>query len=126
MQELIEASAESIISGQSTAPAVRVQGKRKAYDEGYKRVPVAFSAPVSRLPGTQPSMSTLGTSAESTSNTSNTTVQTTLSSSWGDSRILTAVRQALIDHLLLRFIVCCSISFAILDNGFFFDFVTAL
>lgn len=126
MQALAGASAESVISGQSAAPAVRAQAKRKAYAEDYNRVPVLFSTPVSHISESQPSTSNIDALTEFSSNKSNTTVQTTLASSWGDSRTLTAVRQALIDHLLLRFIVCCSISFAILDNGFFFDFVTAL
>ena len=39
---------------------------------------------------------------------------------------ITVVCQALIDHYLLRFVVCCSIAFAVVDNGFFMDFVSAL
>src|ERR1700722_10540757 len=48
-----------------------------------------------------------------------------LSQSWGDTK-LTPPRQASIDYFLLRFIICCAIAFAILDNGFFMDFIAAL
>ncbi|KAF7980497.1 hypothetical protein HWV62_37998 [Athelia sp. TMB] len=123
MKELAGMSVESVMTGQSEAPPVRGRVKRKAYDEDYGRVPVSFSAPVSQQSAeSQPSTSTADSSATEPSPP----IQTTLESSWGDTSTLTAVRQALLDHLLLRFIVCCAISFAILDNGFFFDFVTAL
>ena len=54
-----------------------------------------------------------------------TSQQSTLVQSWGQSKI-TAVHQALIDHYLLQFVVCCSIAFAVVNNGFFMDFVLAL
>jgi hypothetical protein len=57
-------------------------------------------------------------------------VQRTLSQTWssstGDPTKLTPARQNKIDYFLLRFIVYCSIAFAFLDNGFFWDFVTCL
>ena len=56
-------------------------------------------------------------------------VQQTLSQTWssstGDPTKLTPARQNKIDYFLLRFIVCCSIASAVLDNGFFWDFVLA-
>ena len=48
-----------------------------------------------------------------------------ITQSFGPSR-LTAEQQARIDFYLLRFLICCSIAFSILDNGFFIDLVTAL
>ena len=41
-------------------------------------------------------------------------------------RSLTAKQQSLIDFLLLRFIICCSLAFSLLDNGFFIDFCNIL
>jgi hypothetical protein len=57
-------------------------------------------------------------------------VQQTLSQTWtastGDPTKLTPARQNKFDYFLLQFIVCCSIAFSILDNGFFWDFITCL
>ena len=112
---LQDKSSEKVITGQTAAPAVRLPGKRKATDEHAGRVPISFaSASSPELPetGSQsplPSMSSV-------------TLQTKLSQSWGDHK-LTVVRQAKIDLMLLRFIVCCAIAFSIIDNGFFIDFV---
>lgn len=39
---------------------------------------------------------------------------------------LSANHQAEIDYYLLRFIICCSIAFAIVDNHFFIDFLTCM
>jgi hypothetical protein len=94
------------MTGQTTAPAPRLN-KRKATVEDVGRVPTSFTPPV-----------------ESEGNTSM-AQQTTLAQSWGQSKI-TAVRQALIDYHLLWFVVCCSIAFAVVDSGFFMDFVSAL
>jgi hypothetical protein len=99
-------SAESVMNGQTSAPAVRLN-KRKATVEDVGRVATSFNPPVE---------------AEGSASRAQ---QSTLVQSWGQSKI-TAVRQALIDHYLLRFVVCCSIAFAVVDNGFFMDFVSAL
>jgi hypothetical protein len=99
-------SAESIINGQTSAPAVRLN-KRKATVEDVGRVATSFIPPVE------------------SKGSASTAQQSTLAQSWGQSKI-TAVRQALIDHYLLRFVVCCSIAFAVVNNGFFMDFVSAL
>jgi hypothetical protein len=99
-------SAESVINGQTSAPAVRLN-KRKATVEDVGRVATSFNPPVE---------------AEGSASRAQ---QSTLVQSWGQNKI-TAVRQALIDHYLLRFVVCCSIAFAVVDNGFFMDFVSAL
>ncbi|KAJ7343922.1 hypothetical protein DFH08DRAFT_1009112 [Mycena albidolilacea] len=37
-----------------------------------------------------------------------------------------AVRQSIIDYLLLRLIVCCALAFSLCDNGFFIDFCNAM
>jgi hypothetical protein len=115
---LQDKSSEKVITGQTTAPPVRQPGKRKATDEHVGRVPISFASASSPEPPETGSQSPL-------SSTSSATLQTKLSQSWGDHK-LTAVRQAKIDLMLLRFIVCCAIAFSIVDNGFFIDFVNAL
>jgi len=106
MDTLTGLSAESIMTGQTSAPVVRLN-KRKATVEDVGHVAASFNPPVE------------------SEGSASTTQQSTLVQSWGQSRI-TAVRQALIDHYLLRFVVCCAIAFAVVDNGFFMDFVSAL
>ena len=103
---LMGLSAESIINGQTSASAVRLN-KRKATVEDVGRVATSFI------------------SAVESEGSASTAQQSTLVQSWGQSKV-TAVRQALIDHYLLWFVVCCSIAFAVVDNGFFMDFVLAL
>jgi hypothetical protein len=99
-------SAESIMTGQTSAPAPQLN-KCRATVEDVGRVPTSFTPPVE------------------SEGSASTAQQTTLVQSWGQSKI-TAVRQALIDHHLLRFVVCCSIAFAVVDSGFFMDFISAL
>jgi hypothetical protein len=106
MDTLTGLSVESIMTGETSAPAVRLN-KRKATVEDVGRVPTSFN----------PLVESEGSAS--------TTQQSTLVQSWGQSKI-TAVRQALIDHYLLRFVVCCAVAFAVVDNGFFMDFVSAL
>ena len=117
---LQDKSSAKVITGQTTAPAVRLPGKRKATDEHAGRVPITFTSSSSpkgpELPET--GLQSLLPSASST-------LQTKLSQSWGDHK-LTAVRQAKIDLMLLRFIVCCAIAFSIIDNGFLIDFINTL
>ena len=103
---LVGLSAESVMNGQMSAPTVRLN-KRKATVEDVGCVATSFNAPVE------------------SEGSASTPQQSTLVQSWGQSKI-TAVRQALIDHYLLRFVVCCSIAFAVVNNGFFMDFVSAL
>lgn len=51
--------------------------------------------------------------------------QAKLSETHGWTRI-SAIQQALIDTMLLWFIICCALAWSLLDNGFFIDFVNAL
>jgi len=81
------------------------------------RVEMSFAPPVTS--------EVLSTTASGSSSASGITVQTKLSQSWGENK-LTAARQAIINFYLLCIIVVCSIAFAVLDNGFFIDFVSAL
>jgi hypothetical protein len=106
MDTLTGLSVESIMTGETSAPTVRLN-KRKATVEDVGRVPTSFNPPVE------------------SEGSASTTQQSTLVQSWGQSKI-TAVHQALIDHYLLRFVVCCAVAFAVVDNGFFMDFVSAL
>ena len=89
----------NVVAGTAKAPAVR-SNKRKAVEEDNSRVPASFAPPVKLE-------------------------QTILEESWGENKI-TPVRQAKIDFFLLRFIVCCFVSFLVVDSGFFMDFVNAL
>jgi hypothetical protein len=94
------------MNGQTSAPAVRLN-KCKATVEDVGHVATSFNAPVE------------------SEGSASTPQQSTLVQSWGQSKI-TTVCQALIDHYLLQFVVCCSIALAVVDNGFFMDFVLAL
>jgi hypothetical protein len=105
-------SAQNVVTGKTQGSCVREPNKRKVADEAAGRVPVSFAPPVA---------SDATTSGSSTAPLA----QSTLSQSWGDAK-LTAPCQALIDYFLLQFIICGAIAFAILDNGFFMDFVGTL
>jgi hypothetical protein len=94
------------MNGQTSAPAVRLN-KRKETVEDVRCVVTSFN----------PLVESEGSAS--------TAQQSALVQSWVQSKI-TAVHQALIDHYLLQFVVCCSIAFAVVDNGFFMDFVSAL
>lgn len=113
VREALQAqSAENVVTGKSKAPAVR-SNKRKATRQDHGREAVSFAPPVEH------------NSSQSSSTGSGATKQTNFEQNWGTTKI-TAIRQAFIDFMLLRFIVCCAIAASILDNGFFIDFVTAL
>ncbi|KAJ3913026.1 ribonuclease H-like domain-containing protein [Lentinula edodes] len=91
-------SGENMSTGKSTAPAVRGKKHRiETETEGH-----SSSTPTASDP------------------------QQVLEASWGEVQKLTPPRQARIDYFLLRFVVCCAVAFAILDSGFFQDFVHAL
>ncbi|KAK6981691.1 hypothetical protein R3P38DRAFT_3459720 [Favolaschia claudopus] len=98
------ASASNVLTGKAVAPPVR-EKSRKAEDPNHDRVAI-------------PGIATASTKAAP--------VQRTLGASWGSTEKMTAPRQSAIDYLLLRLLVCCSLAFALLDNGFFIDFCNAL
>ncbi|KAK6966290.1 ribonuclease H-like domain-containing protein [Favolaschia claudopus] len=105
----VQPSVEQVASGEAPAPPLRTK-KRKIEDATEGRAP---------LPGiTTP----LGDDANGSPAAS---VQSSLDNMWGNSKI-TTVRQAIIDYLLLRLIVCCALAFSLCDNGFFRDFCNAL
>jgi len=105
-------SAQNVVTGKTQGSRVREPNKHKVADEASGCVPVSFAPPVS---------------SDGTSSGSSTAplAQSTLSQSWGDTK-LTPPHQALIDYFLRQFIICGAIAFTILDNGFFIDFVAAL
>ncbi|KAJ3859175.1 hypothetical protein EV359DRAFT_68384 [Lentinula novae-zelandiae] len=70
--------------------------------------------------------STAPTVRDSSSTPTASDPQQVLEASWGEVQKLTPPCQAWIDYFLLRFVVCCAVAFAILDSGFFQDFVHAL
>ena len=95
----VKGGAENILNGVAKAEPVRgVNKKRKIAAEDEGRVPASFSS---------------------------STQQSTIEENWGVSKI-TPKRQANINFYLLRFIVCCFVAFALLDTGFFIDFVSSL
>jgi hypothetical protein len=98
--------------------------KRKISEVDHDRVPVT------KFDGDSRNVSESSSTATKDSELFKQPVQQTLSQAWssstGDPTKLTPARQNKIDYFLLRFIVCCSIAFAVLDNGFFWDFVTCL
>ena len=104
-------SAQNVVTGKTQGSHVREPNKHKVADEASGRVPVSFAPPV-----VSNATSSGGTAP---------LAQSKLSQSWGGMK-LTLPHQALIDYFLLQFIICCAIAFAILDNGFFMDFVAAL
>ena len=89
----------NVVAGMAKAPVVRFN-KRKAVEEDNSRVPASFAPPVK-------------------------SEQTVLEESWGENKI-TPIHQAKIDFFLLRFIICCFVSFSVVDSGFFMYFVNAL
>ncbi|KAJ6590906.1 hypothetical protein B0H10DRAFT_1960891 [Mycena sp. CBHHK59/15] len=93
-------SSEAVAAGTAPAPPLRLK-KRKVEDPADGRSPI-------------PGITTELPQSESSQEAAPT--QHTLASSWGESSI-TATRQSVIDYLLLRLIVCCSLAFALLDNG---------
>jgi hypothetical protein len=118
--ELLKSSGDAVASGQGTAPKVRAH-KRKAYTENdddtkTETVPVFH-------PAVQPSTSTGSSKAIPTAQTN---TQRTLNAHWAVTSKISPHRQAQIDFYLLRFIICCSIAFSVLDSQFFIEFLTCL
>jgi len=114
---LVEMTTKHVVTGQAKAPAVREPSKWKVTNQNAGHVETSFAPPVSsEVPST---------AASGSSSATGVTVQSKLSQSWGESKLM-AAHQAIVDFHLLRFIVCCSIAFAVLDNGLFIDFVSVL
>jgi hypothetical protein len=114
---LLKISGKAVASGSGTAPNVRSH-KRKAYVAIEDEVSDMESAIVPSFH--PPVQSSTSKSSSSMSNTG------TLTAHWATTSKISAQRQAEIDYHLLRFVICCSIAFAILDNRFFIDFLTCL
>ncbi|KIM90088.1 hypothetical protein PILCRDRAFT_84255 [Piloderma croceum F 1598] len=117
--ELLKSSGEAVASGQGTAPTVRAH-KWKAYmedDNNMKTDTVPLFQPVVQL-------STLGSSK--TIPTAEKNLQHTLNAHWAVTSKISSHCQAQIDYFLLRFIICCSIAFSVLDNCFFIEFLACL
>lgn len=116
----MKSSGKAVALGSGAAPKVRSH-KRKAYVEDNDSDPESVTVP-SFHPPVQSS-----TSEFSKSNTNPVKGSlNTLTAHWATTSKISAQRQAEIDYYLLRFIICCSIAFAILDNRFFIDFLTCL
>ncbi|KAL0070991.1 hypothetical protein AAF712_001549 [Marasmius tenuissimus] len=89
-------SAASVAKGEGEAPALRT-GKRKVEEnEDHGRVPVPEELRQGKI-----------------------------TKSFGPAQ-LTPQQQSRIDFFLLWFLVCCALAWALLDNGFFIDFINAL
>jgi hypothetical protein len=117
--ELLKSSGDAVASGQGTAPKVRAH-KRKAYmenDDDMKTETVP-----SFHPAVQPSTS----GSSKAIPTAETNTQRTLNAHWAVTSKISPHRQAQIDFYLLRFIICCSIAFSVLDSWFFIEFLTCL
>ena len=113
----MKSSGKAVASGSGTAPKV-CSHKQKAYvadeDGNTKSATVlSFHLPVQA--------STSGSNTNPVKGPPN-----TLTAHWATTSKISAQRQAEIDYYLLRFVICCSIAFAILDNRFFIDFLTCL
>jgi hypothetical protein len=116
----LKSSGKAVALGSGTAPKVRSH-KRKAYVEDEDSDTEGATVP-SFHPPVQSS-----TSKSSKSNTNPVKGPlNTLAAHWATMTKISAQRQAEIDYYLLRFVICCSIAFAILDNRFFIDFLTCL
>ncbi|KAF7982537.1 hypothetical protein HWV62_28166 [Athelia sp. TMB] len=134
---LLAMSSDSVLSGESAAPKLR-GGKRKPSTAGEGRsTPLSNSFTSSTGAAQSRSLSAASTASSfdtpGTSSSHSTAPrrsaplrQSNLQSSFGVTTPLSPIRQANIDLLLLRLVVCCAISFAMLDNMFFFDFCYAL
>ena len=110
---LVEMATEQTVTGQAKAPAVHEPSRRKATNQNAGCVEMSFTPPVS-----------LEASSTANSRSPSAVVQSTLSQSWGESKLM-AAHQAIINFNLLYFVVFCPIAFAVLNNGFFIDFVSA-
>ena len=117
--ELLKSSGDAVASGQGTAPKVRAH-KRKAYmenDDDMKTETVPSFHPAVQ-PSTSGSLKAIPTAETNT--------QHTLNAHWAVTSKISPHRQAQIDFYLLRFIICCSIAFSVLDSRFFIEFLTCL
>lgn len=121
-EQLLKSSGKAVASGSGTAPKVRSH-KRKAYVEDSHEDSDTESATV---PSFHPPVQSSASTSESSKLSTNMNPPNTLTAHWATTSKISAKRQAEIDYYLLRFVICCSISFAILDNRFFIDFLTCL
>jgi hypothetical protein len=111
--ELLKSSGDAVASGQGTVPKVRAH-KRKAYMENDDDM-TTETVP-SFHPAVQPSTS----GSSKVIPTTETHTQRTLNAHWAVTSKISSHRQAQIDFYLLRFIICCSIAFSVLDSRFFY------
>lgn len=114
----MKSSGKAVALGSGTAPKVHSH-KQKAYVEDSDEEKDTESATV---PSFHPPVQL----SASTTSKLNTNPSNTLTAHWATTSKISAKRQAEIDYYLLRFVICCSIAFAILDNQFFIDFLTCL
>lgn len=120
----MKSSGKAVASGSGTAPKVRSH-KRKAYVEPEDEESDTESATVPSFhPPVQSSTSNLKSNTAKTNPVK--ALSNTLTAHWATTSKISAQRQAEIDYYLLRFVICCSIAFAILDNRFFIDFLAHL
>jgi hypothetical protein len=94
-------------------PNVQIEGLERLADKSAEGVLAGKSAP--------PAVRTNKRKGEDLGSFS----QTAITDSFGPKRI-TGAQQTVIDRFLLRFIVCCSIAFSILDSRFFIEFCRIL
>jgi hypothetical protein len=113
-EQLLKSSGKAVASGSGTAPKV-CSHKRKAYLENFDEDRDTESS----------TLLSFHTPVQSSSTTTSSSPNT-LTSHWATTSKITAKRQAEIDYYLLRFVICCSIAFAILDNRSFIDFLVCL
>jgi hypothetical protein len=122
----LKSSGKAVASGRGTAPKVRSH-KRKAYVKVEDEDSDMESATV---PSFHPPVQSSTSESVESSLKSNTNpgplTRNTLTAHWATTSKISAQRQAEIDYYLLRFVICCSIAFAILDNRFFIEFLACL
>ena len=117
--EILKDSGKAIAEGTGTAPRVRAH-KRKPYMED-----VSDSDIKTTVPSFHPPVDSQSQASELPADTCKGT-QRTLDAHFATTSKISPNRQAEIDYYLLRFIICCSVAFAILDNRFFIDFLTCM
>ena len=122
----MKSSGKAVASGSGIVPKVRSH-KQKAYVEDEDSDTMTESATVPSFhPPVQSSTVTLESSKLNTNPVKGPQAPNTLFAHWATTSKISAQRQAEIDYYLLRFIICCSIAFVILDNQFFIDFLKCL
>jgi hypothetical protein len=119
--ELLKSSGDAVASGEGAAPKVRAH-KRKAYMENDDDTDMKTETVPLFHPAVQPSTS----GSSKAIPTAETNAQRTLNAHWAVTSKISPHRQAQIDFYLLRFIICCSIAFLVLDSRFFIEFLTCL